>query len=233
MKKLEVSRPQADIVQSVYPYNLFLAGIGSGKSSLVRNLAKLGYQTYDMDQIVKDLYRSPRGIAYVQDEYPKAIRREIGVDFPVWVSVLFDENHPDFDPNRIKRVERFFSQEAVQALQDMTRKVEQPTYVECSMLFEHIEKGIVDKDVFDYVVNVSCPDNIRFDRALFRDRDPDVVQAKMSRQWGELQRQYAASLTVPNDGDEDDLWVSTFKVIQYQNKLSLSRYIREINGPNN
>lgn len=202
-------------------------GIGSGKSSLMKNLAKLGFETHDLDKIVKEIYDTTVGKAFVQDEMPKALTR-VGVDFVLLRDVLFNQNHKDFDPTRINRFEEFFSKKAVDLLKTRVNPYTKPVFVECSMLFEMIQKSFIHKAVFDYIVNVACSENIRLERACFRDRsDPSTIKAMMAKQWTEGDRLQEADLTIKNEGDADDLWVSTFKVLRYHECLSLNRYVME------
>lgn len=208
-------------------------GIGSGKSRLVRNLAKLGYETHDMDKIVKEVYAMPHGKAFVQDEVPTALLRD-GVNFPTLADVLFNKGNRQYEPTRLGRFEKFFVDEALKILRERVRSSpnQAPVYVECSMLFEHIQKRLIHKLVFDYIINVSCPAEKRLDRACFRDRtDPEIIKAKMDKQWTESDRLVEADLTVPNGSDDpDDLWVSTFKVVQYHQSLTYKRKSQDIFG---
>lgn len=202
-------------------------GIGSGKSSFTKNLSKLGFETHDMDKIVKEVYDMPVGKAFVQNELPKVLTR-YGINFVLLRDVLFNQQHKDYEPARISRFEEFFTKRAVDLLKARVEPHTKPIYVECSMLFEMIQKGYICKSTFDYIINVACPENIRLDRACFRDRsDPELIKAMMAKQWSENDRIRGSDLTIDNVGDSDNLWVNTFKALKYHQKLSLERYVRE------
>ena len=165
---------------------LCTGGIGSGKSVVVRAFRELGVPAYDCDRAAKDLY--DRDAALLAD-----VVRLVGGE------VLGADGRLD----RCKLAGRVFSDpqllQALEALvhpavlRDFARwrasRPEPLAVLESAILLEKP----VPEGVYDSVVVVTSPEDVRVARVMARDGVSEAeVRRRMSLQWSDAQRvQYA------------------------------------------
>ena len=169
-------------------------GIGSGKSTIAKQLRQMGYEVYDTDSqakrlIVEDTQVSEQitglfGLEAYQDGiYQTAfVAQKVFVDKTL-LARLNAIVHPAVRQDIIKR----YSTE----LTDINR----PVFIECAILYQ---AGI--DQVCDKVIVVTAPEEVRLERTIARDHsNVDKVRARMSAQnvEADLRR---ADIIINNDG---------------------------------
>lgn len=185
---------------------LCTGGIGSGKSFVVQILQTMGCPAYDCDARAKALY----------DEDPLLLQ---GVVALAGSDVLTDEGRLD----RRKLAARLFAEPALRAqveslvhpavIRDFTtwRDVQTAPVVlmESAILLEHPQY----RQLYDKVLVVSAPDEVRVERVMARDgATREAVLQRMAAQWSEQRRRDAADFIIENDGEQallpqiDKLW---------------------------
>ncbi len=167
--------------------------MGSGKTTVCKIFESLGIPVFYADTEAKKLYRNRDVIARVKHTF--------GTD-------VFDEND---HLRRQKLAEKVFHRpEALQLLNNIIHpRLMQRYYLwlnenaghpytlhEAAVIFENgLEKQ------FDFIINISAPENIRFQRILKRDRLPDKeIIARMKRQWSEERKNNLSNAVIVNDG---------------------------------
>lgn len=184
-------------------------GIGSGKSVVCRYLAHNGVPVYDADSAAKELYKD---VAFV-----KKMEDRLGV------SLIDSEGHFD----RIALAKAIFSSDsALKIIENIVhpavlddflrwRKAEEQkewcgyagikpfVVIESAII---LQKKIFD-GIYDRVVLVDAPVEIRLERAMQRDKsDINSITARMNKQYFDRN---TADAVIVNDSDFDDLHKKT------------------------
>ena len=131
-------------------------GIGSGKSYVCRELAKLGIDVYDCDAAAKRLMQSDRRLmenlcalvgddVYVGDVLQKPVLAKFLLASELNKLAVNDVVHP--------AVARDFEQSSME-------------WLESAILFD---SGFIHRTHFDYVVCVTAPEEVRLTRIMNRD----------------------------------------------------------------
>ena len=169
-------------------------GIGSGKSTIAKQLRQMGYEVYDTDSQAKRLIVED---AHIREQITKLFGPEAyqdGIYQTAFIAqkVFADKTllarlnaivHPAVRQDIIKR----YSTE----LTDINR----PVFIECAILYQ---AGI--DQVCDKVIVVTAPEEVRLERTIARDHsNVDKVRARMSAQnvEADLRR---ADIIINNDG---------------------------------
>lgn len=175
---------------------LCTGGIGSGKSFVVAVLHAMGVPSYDCDARAKALY----------DEDPQLLS---GIVALMDAGVLDGEGRLD----RKTLAARLFADSvlrgAVEALvhpaviRDFERwKAAQTAplvMLESAILLEHPQY----RDIYDKVLVVSAPDEVRIARVMARDgASRESVLQRMASQWSEAERRAKADYIIENDGEQ-------------------------------
>ena len=161
-------------------------GIGSGKSTIARELVKRGFRVYDCD-------REAKRIVEEEDNVRKAI-----------IELLGEESfNPIYNTAYVaKRV--FENPELLQALnaiihpavrRDMEQK--QPDFVESAILYESGFDGLCDK-----VIVVDAPEDIRIARTIGRDYHGQATEENINKVRARIRTQHThtGDLLIWNDG---------------------------------
>jgi dephospho-CoA kinase len=167
-------------------------GIGSGKSTIAKQLHKMGYSVYDTDREAKRLIVEDADVrqqieqllgkeVYVGDVYQTAlVAQRVFAD----KSLLHQLNkivHPAVRTDIRYRVEGMDKKDLF--------------FVECAILYQ---AGI--DQVCDKVIVVAAPEDVRLQRVIARDTStPDQVRARMRAQ-DVAQDMQRADIVVNNDG---------------------------------
>lgn len=168
-------------------------GIGSGKSVVSRLLSVWNIPVYDTDSRSKEILSEDEG---VKSSLSELLGDEIyagGVlDRALMASKIFNDKelleraNGIIHPAVIRDFERWCS-------------AQKSSIVGCesAILLQGDLKGKLD-----YVLTVSCPEDVRIDRACSRDNsDRDAVQARVRNQMSDEERERLADFTVVNDGN--------------------------------
>lgn len=161
-------------------------GIGSGKSTIARELTQRGYRVYDTDREAKRLILEDATLR-------KQITQLFGED-------VYENNqyHTDLVAARVFRQPELLQQ--LNALvhpavyQDLQHW--QGDVVESAILFE---SGL--NALCSHVIAVTAPEDIRLQRAITRDHaNEDKVRARMRAQMSDTELTKKADLVLVNDG---------------------------------
>ena len=164
-------------------YIVFLAGgIASGKSTVARELERLGAWRIDLDRISRDVLE-PGG------ECTLAIADAFGQDV--------------LDPNTGALRRGLLAKRAFVALsQDACASAEPPCAVVEIPLLDRMEDSLA---MADEVVCVTCPLVIRRERAIGRGMRGEDFDARAARQPTDDYLRSKSDVEIANDGDEKDL----------------------------
>ena len=167
-------------------------GIGSGKSTIAKQLRKMGYAVYDTDSEAKRLIVEDAG---VREEIEQLFGKEVYKD-GVYQTALVAQRV--FTDKSLLAQLNAIVHPAVRA--DILRWAENmnhPTlcFVECAILYQAGFDTLCDK-----VVVVTAPEEVRLQRAVVRDHSTiEKVRARMRAQ--EVEKDIErADLIVNNDG---------------------------------
>ena len=167
-------------------------GIGSGKSTIAKQLRKLGYAVYDTDSEAKRLIMEDAGL---RQEIEQLFGKEVYQD-GVYQTALVAQRV--FADRSLLTQLNAIVHPAVKA--DILRWAENmnhPTlcFVECAILYQAGFDTLCDK-----VVVVTAPEEVRLQRAVVRDHSTiEKVRARMRAQEAEKDIE-RADLIVNNDG---------------------------------
>lgn len=168
-------------------------GIGSGKSVVSRLLSVWNIPVYDTDSRSKDILDADEGVK------------------SKLTSLLGDEIYADGALNRALMASKIFNDEE---LLKKANGIIHPAVIEdferwCSVqnsLIVGCESAILLqgdlRNKLDCVLTVSCPEDIRIDRACSRDNaDREAVKSRVRNQMSDEEREQLADFIVLNDGN--------------------------------
>ena len=175
-------------------------GIGSGKSTIAKQLREMGYAVYDTDSEAKRLIVEDAGLRqqieqlFGKEVYKDGIYQTALVAQRVFAdkSLLTKLNaivHPAVKADIERRVSRLASRDSRVGNQ------ENLFFIECAILYQAGFDTLCDK-----VVVVTAPEEVRLQRAVVRDHSTiEKVRARMRAQ--EVEKDIErADLIVNNDG---------------------------------
>jgi dephospho-CoA kinase len=177
-------------------------GIGAGKSTAAQRFADLGATLIDVDAL-GHVVLQPGGKAHdaVLDAFGTVDRRELGAIVfadPAQLARLTAISHPAINTELV---------EVVAGLPPSTERV----VLDMAILAE----SILGQGVYEVVVTVEAPVELRVARAVARGLPEVDVRRRIANQATEEQRRALAAHVIVNDGDEahlhaqvDAVWVA-------------------------
>jgi len=168
-------------------------GLASGKSTVARHLAtRPGFLVVDADRLVGDLYRpGGEGAAAVADLFGAGCLAPDGaVDRRALAALVFSDEEAR---HRLEAVIHPLVRARFTALADDHGGV---AVLEATLL---VEAGY--RDLFDLVVTVEAPEEVRLARAVARGLPQAEARARLAAQGDGAARRAASDLVVANDGD--------------------------------
>jgi dephospho-CoA kinase len=174
-------------------------GIGSGKSTVAAILERRGAVVLDADEFARRALDPGRpGHARVLEEFGSSVVGPDGsVDRAVLAGTVFR------DPDARRRLEAIVHPEVARLLQDALepyRDTDRVVVYAVPLLVEnHLES------MFDLVVVVAAPEEVRIRRLVARGMAEDDVRARIRAQLTDSEREAVADVVVANDGSRDDL----------------------------
>lgn len=189
-------------------------GIGSGKSTVGRILTSLGYKMYHADVRAKKLMTEDQ-------ELVKQVKELFGEEAYL----------PDGSLNRTLIGSVVFNDAAALAkLNGIVHPATARDYQGWAQSLKHYSKKFALKEAAimyesgaykysDAIITVYAPKQIRIERVMQRDQvEASVVQARMSKQWPEIEKLRRAEFIIVNDG-RHALIPQVLEAIRWANQL--------------
>ena len=181
--------------------SLFLAlsgGIGAGKSTIANVLRGLGVFVVDADQLAREVL-SPSHPVY------EAVLANFGTDLTL----------PDRSLDRHLLAQRAFSSpESTLLLNSLTHpaisalaweRLKSAPQGTCALYDVPLLTTYEDASLFDAVIMVSAPEEVRLRRLISRGLGEEDARARIRSQISDSERRKLASIWVENHGNQEDL----------------------------
>ena len=181
--------------------SLFLAlsgGIGAGKSTIAHVLRGLGVYVVDADQLAREVL-SPSHPVY------EAVLANFGTDLKL----------PDRSLDRYLLAQRAFSSpESTLLLSSLTHpaisalaweRLKSAPQGSCALYDVPLLTTYEDASLFDVVIMVSAPEEVRLRRLISRGLSEEDARARIHSQISDSERRKLASIWVENHGNQEDL----------------------------
>jgi len=172
-------------------------GIGSGKSTVARALARRGAVVIDADAIAREVVEPGQpGLAAVVERFGAGVLDGDGrLDRPKLAALVFEDASARADLNAIvhPRVAAETARRIGAAPSDAVVVIDVPLLVEAA------------RSGYDLVVIVEAPETVRLERLVGRGMNPDDARKRMAAQATDAERRRVADVILDNSGSEDDL----------------------------
>jgi dephospho-CoA kinase len=182
----------------VAPFIGLTGGIGSGKSTALAAMERLGAATLSTDRVVHELYESDEVRRLVAERFGQSVLRDGEVDRGAVARAAFatDEDRRWLEQLLWPRVgERMI---AWRAEQDRRTPPPRALVVEVPLLFESgLERG------YDATIAVIADEPIRHARAAARGHQ--ALDERVARQLSQQEKSELATYTAVNNGSEAEL----------------------------
>lgn len=172
-------------------------GIGSGKSTVSRGLARRGAVVIDADAIARQVVEpgSP-GLAAVVERFGEGILTADGrLDRPGLAALVFGDDAARGELNAI--VHPLVAAEAARRAEEAPG--DSVVVFDVPLLVEAARSG------YDVVVIVEAPEEVRLERLMARGMEPGDARRRMAAQAGDAERRQVADVVLDNSGSEADL----------------------------
>lgn len=170
-------------------------GIGSGKSTIAKQLRKMGYAVYDTDSEAKRLIVED---ARVRQQIEQLFGKEVYQDGVYQTALVAQRVFAD--QSLLARLNAIVHPAVKADILRWAENMNHPTlcFVECAILYQAGFDTLCDK-----VVVVTAPEEVRLQRAVVRDHSTiEKVRARMRAQ--EVEKDIErADLIVNNDGKKE------------------------------
>src|SRR5919197_3846649 len=172
-------------------------GIGSGKSTVARGLARRGAIVIDADAIAREVVEpgQPALAAVVERFGPEVLDGAGRLDRPKLAALVFDDAAARADLNAIvhPRVAAETARRITAAPPDAVVVIDVPLLVEAA------------RSGYDAVVIVEAPEAVRLERLVGRGMSLDDARRRMAAQASDADRRKVADVVLDNSGSEEDL----------------------------
>jgi len=175
---------------------LCTGGIGSGKTFVIRAFNALGVPSYNCDEAAKELYGRDRELlAEIVGLCGESVLDADGkLDRAAFAAQIFR------DPELLEKVEALVHPAVIRDFRRWTDGLPgnpPVVIIESAILLERP----MPERVFDYVLTVMAPEEVRMARALRRPgMDESEVRRRMATQWSDAERAEHADFIIDNDG---------------------------------
>ncbi len=172
-------------------------GIGSGKSTVARALARRGAIVIDADAIAREVVEPGEpGLGAIVERFgPDVLDTEGRLDRPKLAALVFDDAAARADLNAIvhPRVALETARRTADAPSDAVVVIDVPLLVEAA------------RSGYDVVVIVEAPEPVRLERLTARGMTPDDARRRMAAQASDNDRRKVADVILDNGGSQEDL----------------------------
>jgi dephospho-CoA kinase len=168
--------------------------IGSGKTTVSRIFESVGVPVFYADEVAKSLYQKPHVIKSVLNTFGDTICDDGNIVLKKLASIVFS------NPHEMKKLEEIIHPEVKKEfiLWASSQHDSKIVIMENAVLFEG---GF--QTLFDYVIVVACPTELRLERIMKRDGlTRQQVIERMNLQIDENEKIKKADFVIVNDGKE-------------------------------
>jgi dephospho-CoA kinase len=171
-------------------------GIAGGKSTVAQWLREAGFDVIDADRLVAELHQpGGEGAAAVRSLFgPEMLDERGGVDHAKVAARVFG------DPKARKALEAAIHPLVRKRFEQLAAEAKDVIVLEATLL---VEAGYAS--MFDFVITVEAPCELRLERALLRGMDEESARARLLAQGDGDERREAAHRLIDNSGDLDHL----------------------------
>jgi dephospho-CoA kinase len=172
-------------------------GIGSGKSTVARALARRGAIVIDADAIAREVVEPGEpGLAAVVERFGSGVLGADGrLDRPALAALVFEDAAARADLNAI--VHPLVAAETARRL--AAAPADSVVVLDVPLLVEAAKSG------YDVVVIVESPEPVRLERLVGRGMSEDDARRRMAAQASDADRRKVADVVLDNSGSEEDL----------------------------
>ena len=169
-------------------------GIGSGKSTIAKQLRSMGYEVYDTDQEAKRLIVEDIEVRrQIEELFGAEVYQDNVYQTAMVAQRVFTNQRMLARLNAI--VHPAVRQDIISRFSSLASNPLPPVFVECAILYQAGIDALCDK-----VVVVTAPEEVRLERTIARDHsDIDKVRARMRAQDSETNL-HRADMIINNDG---------------------------------
>ena len=173
-------------------------GIGSGKSTVARALARRGALVIDADAISREVVEpGTPGLAGVVARFGEGVLDGEGrLDRPKLAAIVFEDAAARADLNAIVH-----PLVAAESARRMAAAADAVVVLDVPLLVEAAKSG------YDLVVIVEAPEALRLERLVGRGMDVEDARRRMATQATDAERRKVADVVLDNSGSEQDLEV--------------------------
>jgi dephospho-CoA kinase len=189
-------------------------GLASGKSTVSAWLREAGFEVVDADRLVAELHQpGGEGAAAVRALFgPGMLDERGGVDHAKVAARVFS------DPEARKALEAAIHPLVKKRFEEIAARSQGVVVLEATLL---VEAGYAP--LFDLIVTVEAPCELRLERAIARGMDPESTRARLLAQGDGEERREAAHRMLDNSGDEEHLRRQVDELIEELNRLANER----------
>ena len=180
-------------------------GIGSGKSTVARIIAQMGYPIFDSDKEAKKIMVSdPQVIKQIKDVFGESAYNDKQLNRSFIAQKIFNDSNLKIAINNI--VHPAVREHFKTWCKNQTTSL---VFNESAIMFE---TGAYTQ--FDYTILIRAQLDIRIQRVVARDNlTEDEVLKRIQSQWTDIERSKLASFIIDNNADSD-LQAQTEQVIK-------------------
>ena len=172
-------------------------GIGSGKSTVARALARRGAIVIDADAIAREVVEPGQpGLAAVVERFGDGILDGDGrLDRPALAALVFEDAAARADLNAI--IHPLVAAETARRM--AAAPADSVVVLDVPLLVEAAKSG------YDVVVIVEAPPEVRVERLVGRGMTADDARKRMAAQATDEERRKVADVVLDNSGSEENL----------------------------
>ncbi len=189
-------------------------GLASGKSTVAGWLLEAGFEVIDADRVVAELYQpGGEGAAAVRARFgPEVLDERGGVDHTQLAARVFS------DPQARLALETAIHPLVRRRFEELAAKAEDIIVLEAALLVEANYAPL-----FDLIVTVEAPCELRYERAVAKGMDPESARARLLAQGDGEERREVAHRLIDNSGDLGHLRRQTDELIEELRRLAAER----------
>ena len=189
-------------------------GLASGKSTVSVWLREAGFEVVDADRLVAELHQpGGAGAAAVRGLFgPEMLDEHGGVDHAKVAARVFS------DAKARKALEAAVHPLVRKRFEEIAAHAQGVVVLEATLL---VEAGYAP--LFDFIITVEAPCELRLERAIARGMDPESTRARLLAQGDGEERRAAAHRLIDNSGGVEHLRRQVDELIEELNRAANER----------